>query len=154
MVESTARLGMPLLVAGQGQKDVTLNEALLAIDAMLGASVQRRDLAVPPSDAAPGACWLVPEGAEGEWAGEAGRLAAWTAGGWRFHDMAEGMSLYILAEGETLRRTASGWMTLSPRGAPAPAVAEPTGGTVVDAEARTVLALVLARLRDLELIAV
>jgi hypothetical protein len=154
MTEATTRLGVPLLVPGQGQKDVTMNEALLALDSLVGAVVQRRDLVTPPADPVAGACWLVPEGAGGEWDGESGKLAAWTAGGWRFYTVPEGMSLFVMDDGEALRRTATGWAGVAPKAAPAPSVADATGGAVVDVEARLAVNLVLERLRSLGLVAV
>jgi hypothetical protein len=154
MTEATARLGVPLLVPGQGQKDVTMNEALLALDSLVGAVVQRRDLAMPPTGPVPGACWLVPDGAGGDWAGESDKLAAWTAGGWRFYALPEGMSLFVVADGETVRRTATGWVRVAPIAAPAAAVPYASGGAVVDVEARSAVNMVLERLRSLGLVAV
>lgn len=80
MGESTSRFGFPLLVAGQAQKEVTHNEALLLVDALLHANVRSRarDEAVTPG---PGDSWIVPDGAGGDWRGKAGALATWTEGG-------------------------------------------------------------------------
>lgn len=154
MSEATGRLGLPLLVAGQGQKDITHNEAILALDCAVGAVAARRDLAEPPGSAAPGACWLVPPGAVGAWAGQEGRLACWTDGGWRFVALADGMTVYVVSDRVTLRREGSGWTAVAPVGAPAPAVADAVGGSVVDVEARAALGQLLERLRALGLVAV
>jgi hypothetical protein len=152
MVEVTTRFGLPLLVPGQGQKDVTHNEALLALDLLAHAAALSRTLAVPPGDPAIGACWLVPADASGVWAGASGRLACWTAAGWRFVDFPDGAALWVADEALRVRRAGSAWVPEAPAGAPLGSVAAPSGGTVVDVEARAALALLLERLRQLRLI--
>ncbi len=149
MMERTARFDLPLLIPGQGQKDITMNEGLLALDRLVHAVAVSRTLAVPPSEPSDGACWLVPAGAGGAWTGQADRLACWSAGGWRFHPLPEGAPLWILDEGRQVRRTAAGYATDGLAGLPAPAVAPPAGGTTVDAEARAALSALLGRLVSL-----
>jgi hypothetical protein len=152
LTEMTRRLELPLLVAGQGQKDITHNEALLAMDVLLHPRAMSRVVPVPPEGASEGDCWLVPAGASGAWAGAAGRLACWTAGGWRLWALPEGVSVWVVDEGACVRLVEGAWVTEAPFGAPAPAVAGPTGGTVVDVEARAVILSLLTRLTQLGLI--
>jgi hypothetical protein len=152
MTETTNRLGLPLLVAGQGQKDITHNEALLAVDALLHPVAASRGVAAPPGSPAEGACWLVPGAAAGAWGGQDGRLACWTSGGWRFFDLPQGARLWIEDEAAAVRRQGAVWMVDAPVAAPAQTVADPSGGSVIDAEARGAILLVLARLRELGLI--
>jgi hypothetical protein len=152
MVEVTARHGLALLVAGQGQKDVTHNEALVLVDALLGAVVEQRDLSAPPAIPGAGSVWLVAEGASGDWFGKAGELAIWTAGGWRFAPIPDGMALYIRAEGVTVRKVGGTWRVEAPRGAPAAPVGLPAGGPVVDFEARTAIGALVSRLEQLGLL--
>lgn len=152
MSETTSRLELPLLVAGQGQKDITHNEALVALDALLHARVVSREISVPPSAPAAGDCWLVAAGASGAWAGGDGRLACWTAGGWRLLALPEGASLWVSDEAARVRKVSSGWAVEAPIGAPVDAVASAVGGVVVDEEARAVLHSLLERLQQLGLI--
>ena len=76
----SARLRLPLLIPGQGQKDITHNEALVSLDLLVQPVVQSRTTQQPPETVAEGACWLVPEGAGGP---GAGRRIRSPAGGWR-----------------------------------------------------------------------
>ena len=153
MGERTARLDLALLVPGQGQKDITMNESLLALDRLLHPLAVSRTLTAPPAEPADGACWLVPDGADGAWAGQAGRLAAWSAGGWRFHPLPEGALVWVADEGRRVRRAAGGYVPEGLGDLPAPAVSPPSGGATVDAEARAVLSAVLDRLVSLGLLA-
>lgn len=152
MPEVTARLGLPLLVAGQGQKDITHNEALAAIDALLHASVRSRSLASPPADPDLGACWLVPVNATDAWTGKAGRIACWTEGGWRFLAVPGGGTVHVEDEALMVQLQGDSWIVQAPRNYPASPVAEPQGGALIDAEARTAIAAILARLRQLGLL--
>jgi hypothetical protein len=151
-MELTARFGLPLLVAGQGQKEITHNEALMLLDAMVGSVVEQRDLATPPVLKTEGQCWLVPAGATGEWSGRMDQVAIWTAGGWRYVSPPDGASVYVRAGSERLRRLNGLWMRDAPTNVPAAAVDNPTGGLIIDSEARAVLASLLERLRLMGLI--
>lgn len=152
MAETTSRLGLPLLVAGQGQKDITHNEAVQAVDLLLHPVAVSRTVPGPPADLVPGACWLVPAGPEGVWSGEAGRLACWTAGGWRFLALPQGARLWIEDEATAVRREGDLWVPDAPIAAPAAGITGPSGGSVIDQEARGVILLLLERLRELGLI--
>lgn len=83
MAETTSRHGLPLLQAGQAQKEVTHNEALVLLDLLTHPAVEGV-LAVPPSAPQAGEGWIVGAAATGEWAGQTGSLAFRTSGGWRF----------------------------------------------------------------------
>lgn len=98
MTEATYRHGLPLLQAGQAQKEVTHNEALVMLDLLAHPAVEEA-LASPPAEPQPGQAWLVQEGADGDWAGQDGALALWTAGGWRFAPARAGMLVWQKAAG-------------------------------------------------------
>lgn len=80
----TAQLELPLVLPAQAQKHVTVNEALARLDAVAQLRVVSSVLAIPPTAAADGASYLVPEGAAGDWSGMAGRIAVRSNGGWQF----------------------------------------------------------------------
>lgn len=63
--DRTDRLGLPWLMAGQAQKELTHNEAMALLDIATCPSVESADVAVPPSGAMPGQCWIVAAGASG-----------------------------------------------------------------------------------------
>ena len=108
------------------------------------AGVQGRSTppAVPPDPAA-GQCWIVAVGAGGAWSGHDGALAAWTGGGWRFLAPFEGMSAWSVADAGVARRTGGQWVVADRR----PAIAGPSGGSVVDVEARAALTAILDSMR-------
>lgn len=110
MSEMTARYGLPFLVAGQGQKDITHNEALLLIDLLLHPCVESRVVSTPPVNAGTGEAWLVPVGATDEWAGFANSLMAWTDGGWRQLAPREGMPLWVRDENVAYRYVSGQWV--------------------------------------------
>ena len=161
----TARWSLPLLEAGQAQKEMTHNEALATLDLLVQASVVAVGPNAPPASPAAGQCWAVGAAPTGAWAGHAHALAGWTAGGWRFAAPGEGASVWSAADGCSAIWTCGQWRVgqvagaalliggVQVIGAQRPAIAEPAAGTTVDAEARTTLAEVLGVLRAHGLIA-
>lgn len=159
MAEVTERYGLPLLQAGQSQKEVTHNEAIVRTDALLHPAVESRTLASPPMSPTPGQAWIVAAGAGGEWAGRDGSIAAYQAGGWTFVAPSEGCLVWVRNEGVFALFGPGGWNAetwpvkgLSLDGDamltnPQPAIAAPTGGATVDSEARAVVGQILAALR-------
>jgi hypothetical protein len=71
---ATPRFGLPLLYAGQSQKEVFVNEAFAALDTLLHCSVNG-EASAPPSASAEGDCWIVSANPQGEWAGNPGAIA-------------------------------------------------------------------------------
>lgn len=165
MSDLTARLALPLLAAGQAQKELWHNEALALLDLAMAAGVRGLGLDAPPTDPEPGEAWVVGSAPTGHWEGRAHALAGWTAGGWRFVQPFEGLSVWIAGEKLPARFVDGAWVTgdlharrvlvdgvpvLGPR---RPAIAGPAGGATVDAEARAGLERVLDALRAHGLIA-
>lgn len=159
MTESSARFAMPFILPGQAQKEVFHNEALATADALLHAAVESSALAAPPADPAPGQCWLVAGGATGAWAGRSQALAAFTSGGWRFIAPVAGMAVWDKAAGLTRRWSGTAWsdgsveaaalriggeQVVGPRVA---AVASPSGGSIIDVEARAAIAALIVALQ-------
>jgi hypothetical protein len=107
---ATARLGLPLIEAGQAQKHVTHNEALAALDRVVQALVVDRDLATPPASPAEGAGYIVAASPTGAWTGQAGRIATWVDGGWTFTVPALGHRVWLADEARLLVWTGSAWV--------------------------------------------
>jgi hypothetical protein len=164
-MDATARLGLPFLSAGQAQKELLHNEALQAIDLLLGAAVEAPATAQPPQTPAVGTCYIVGSGAGGDWAGKDGCLAGYTSGGWRFTDPLQGVSVFVGSTGERAVYRDGAWEVGVERatqlviggeqvvGGRAAAIAPPSGGTVVDSEARAAIAAILDALSGHGLIA-
>jgi Protein of unknown function (DUF2793) len=160
MTDVTARLALPLLAAGQAQKEVTHNEALTVLDGLLLGALESRALASSPANPVPGQMWLVAGAATGAWAGQSGKLALWTAGGWRFVTPVAGMLLWSKPDLAFGWHDGSAWhwgdwpvtsVTVAGQkvvGAARPAIPAPTGGTVTDSQARTSISAILQALRD------
>ena len=158
-MDMTSRLKLPLLAAGQAQKEAWHNESLLLIDRLTSGIIEGAASATPPPTANADSLYAIAVGATGVWAGKDGMLGAATSSGWRFIVPVEGLQLVERAIGRTWRRTATGWdigriqaselivdgvKVVGSRGA---AVAAPAGGATVDAEARACLGSILAALR-------
>lgn len=109
-MNETPQLGLPLIAASQAQKHVTMNEALLRIDALLGRRVEAVSLTVPPSSAEEGAAWVVPEGASGDWSGHSGSIAFWINGGWDFASPRAGWSVFDASNGKTVLFDGVAWV--------------------------------------------
>ena len=134
--------------------------ALQLLDAVVAAAVEGLPQAAPPPSPAVGSCYIVATSPSGAWAGQAGKLAAYTSGGWRFVAPCEGLNAIVRTSGSTatyrnglweigkLRGsevTIEGTKVVGARGA---AIAAPTGGSTADAEARTAIGQILAAMRD------
>ncbi len=141
--DQTARHALPFLFVGQTQKELTHNEALARIDALLHPVVQAQ-LAAPPTagSAEDGKCWLISESATGIWNGRDGQIARWSGGSWRYLVPAQGMSVVNIALNKRSFYIDGQWVA-------GDAISGPTGGSVIDAEARAALTAILAYLRQM-----
>jgi Protein of unknown function (DUF2793)/Chaperone of endosialidase len=83
-VTDTPRLAIPLLAAGQAQKHVTLNDALLRVDALVQLAVLDRDLNAPPASPASDARYIIGPSPTGAWVGRANAVAFWQDTDWEF----------------------------------------------------------------------
>jgi hypothetical protein len=159
MTEVTDRFALPLIIAGQAQKEVWHNEALMLIDALVQPTVVAMAPAAVPTTPALGACWVVGGSPTGSWAGKAHQLACWTSGGWRFVMPRDGMTVWSFADGVSARYVGGMWVkgveqatalkiggiqVVGPRNA---AIASVTGGTTTDTEARIAVNAILSALR-------
>ncbi len=155
----SARFALPLLHAGQAQKEMSHNEALTLVDALVQPCVEAVGLNAPPSDPSIGLCWIVGSAPEAEWAGQAGALAVWTGGGWRFVGPREGMTAWVVDAELQARYRAGVWeggvavvssLVIDGEqvvGGREAAIEDPDGGAIVDAEARIAIEAMLGALR-------
>lgn len=160
MTDATARLALPFILPGQAQKELFHNEALTAIDGLLHAAVEGDPLDTPPPAPAAGQCWIVAAGATGAWSGRAHSLAIHGEGGWRYSNPVAGMLVWNKAAGHWLHWDGASWSSglLPARGLVVggqqvvgerqPAVPTPSGGTIIDAEARAAVASLIVTLRS------
>lgn len=159
------RFSLPYIEAGQAQKEVTHNAAIDAIDGLLHLALVSRAAAAPPINPAPGELWIVAAGAAGAWATHDHEVARWTGFGWSFRAPVEGMLAWVADEGVFTVFRGGAW---SGPGWPAPgleiggrlvlgaepvAIAPPSGGTMIDAEARAAIAALATALQGQGIIA-
>lgn len=161
---ATPRLALPLLSAGQAQKEMFHNEALLRLDLALHGIVAGVGIEIPPSAPVPGGCWILGAEPVGDWSGHAHEVAGWTGSGWRFLAPFEGMRFQrsdgvgdtVFTDGAWRQGAAHGPLIINNvqivGGQLAP-ITEPSGGSVVDVEARFTILAVLVALREHGLIA-
>src|SRR5581483_3474994 len=102
----------PYIVQGQAQKEVTHNDALVRLDALVDLYILDRDLAAPPGSPADGDAYIVAASPTGAWAGQAGNVAYCIDGAWRFYVPVKGLIAYVADEQKMLVFTAGGWVDL------------------------------------------
>lgn len=88
-------LGITLIETGQSQKEVTMNEAITILDAVIGGGVKDKDLATPPGSPAAGDRYIVAASPTGAWTGHAKHIAYFFNGGWRFINPGEGLMVWV-----------------------------------------------------------
>ncbi|WP_425090953.1 DUF2793 domain-containing protein [Tropicimonas sp. S265A] len=97
-MSNTFNLGLPLLEASQAQKHVTVNEALVGVDALSQLVLQSVSMVVPPVTPVDGAVYAVPSGAQGAWSGFDGKIAAYSNGGWVYFLPKAGWRAWLIEE--------------------------------------------------------
>jgi hypothetical protein len=160
MSDTTARFALPLIAAGQAQKELFHNEALARIEALLAPVVEAISQDDPPATPAPGQCWIVGATPNGEWAGAARAIAAWTDGGWRFVAPVIAATVWSRADNLFARFDGSNWIIgeipaarimiggVQVVGKQQSAIPAPSGGAVIDIEARNAVAAIVAVLKS------
>ena len=146
-------------------RSITSRGALRLIDIVAAAAVESVGANTPPTSPVEGQCHVVGTAPTGAWAGHAKAIAGYAPGGWRFVAAVAGMNALDKASGQTAAYDGTTWSIGAIKGATLKlgasqvvgarlaAVANPTGGTVIDVEARAAIGLILDRMRTHGLIA-
>lgn len=133
----TARHRLPLLFAGQSQRETYVNEGLVRLDFLVNCAVEGTG-AAPPVTPQEGDCWLIGAGASGTWSGQAGAIACFQQGQWLLQPPYDGLRVLNRETGQTLHYHGTWQIAAKP--------AMPTGGSTIDAEARTAINAIIAAL--------
>lgn len=141
---TTSRHSLPLLVAGQAQKEIFVNESLALIDMLLHPVVEGI-ASTPPASPEAGECWIVGPSATEAWSGHEDSVTGWDGTQWSFAAPMPGLRVFELASGCYMTFN-TGWNS-------AQTITSPSGGSVIDAEARAAVDAILAVLSDQNLIA-
>lgn len=94
---TTTNLSITLLEQAQAQKEVTVNAALVRIDALMNTGAKDKDLATPPGSPAAGDVYIIAASPTGAWSGQAGKITFYDTT-WRFITPREGMTLWVQDE--------------------------------------------------------
>ena len=110
----TPRLSLPLLAAGQAQKHVTHNDALVRLDALIHLVVDSRTQTEPPASPTALSAYIVPAGGSGIFAGRADQVALFEDDGWTFLAPRTGWQAWVADEAEHNLWTGTEWRRASP----------------------------------------
>lgn len=110
--DHSTNLMLPYLQPAQAQKHVTLNQALLRLDALVQANVASRTLAAEPASPTDGDLYILPAGKSGDaWSGmETGAFAYWRDGLWEEIVPREGWSAFIRDEATPVYFDGANWI--------------------------------------------
>jgi hypothetical protein len=153
---NTPRLGIPLIASGQTQKDITHNEAILALDRIVALGVVSRSVTAPPSSVQSGSVYIVPA-SEGEaWGQPPGTMMQWQGSGWLAVAARAGQLALVVDEGIVLMFRQD-WQSFWPvkglevagravLGATPTNIPLPSGGSTMDTQARAAIAAIVSLL--------
>lgn len=133
----TSRFDLPLLFAGQAQKELFVNEMACRIDCLLHPAIEGIS-SNPPVNAIDGQAWIVGQSATGSWTGKEHNLACLQGGNWLYFDPAPGMRAFDKSLGQDLVYRGNWVSALTP--------AIPSGGTTIDTQARAAIEEIVAAL--------
>jgi hypothetical protein len=158
-LETTARHALPLLSAGQAQKEIAHNEALSIVDFMMNPIVESAGADMPPLSPAVGLAWIVGTAPVEAWSGHANALACSTEGGWRFVAPMAGLHVWRRDTGVFCVFDGSGWNSgivagsqfrvggVQVVGSQSAAISDASGGSIIDIQARAAVSQILSALR-------
>lgn len=109
---TTNHLGIALVEQSQSQKEVTVNQAFVRLDAVLNNGAKSKAVSTPPGSPAQGDLYIVGASPTGDWSGQAGMLAYYDQL-WRFIAPNEGMSLWVNDEDLFYSYNGTGWVLSS-----------------------------------------
>jgi len=152
-------------ITGQAQKEWTHNEALQSLELCLQPVIDGPPINTPPTGAAVGEQYIVGEGPSGAFEGFGGQVATWTEAGWLFTKPCDKFKVTDKRSGLTWAYEAGSWTAGISKvaevhiggrkvlGGQQPGISSPSGGQLVDQEARTAIAALLTALRQHGIIA-
>ena len=135
---TSPRFDLPFLFVGQSQKEAWVNEAFARIDGLLHSSIEG-ERADPPASPVDGEAWLVAAGAIGAWAGKDAMIATRQADNWLFIAGREGLRVFDRSTRQERLFTTTWQYPTAPL--------DPSGGSVIDVEARAALSQLILALR-------
>ncbi len=111
----TPHMALDLLEQSQAQKEVTVNEALFRLDAVLNSGVIDRGVDTPPASPAEGDVYIVGASPTGLWAGKEQHVAYFHQI-WRFIEPNAGLLLWVIDEAAHYVFDGSAWIAAATGG--------------------------------------
>ncbi len=106
---TTKNLAFTEMVSSQFQKELTFNDALWLLDAVLGSGITNRTTSTPPVSPAEGDCYIVGATATGDWTGQENSIAQFVNATWRFYAPKEGWHVYLTDENQFVIYDGTKW---------------------------------------------
>lgn len=106
---NTFNLGVTLVEQSQTQKEVTVNEALVRIDALLNTGAKSRALSAPPDSPSAGDVYIIGASPTGDWQNHAQDITYFDQV-WRFISPNVGASLWVSDENVQYTYSTQGWI--------------------------------------------
>jgi len=101
MPDPTVNLGLEILAENQAAAEVTFNESMYKLDAIVQGKCISRTLVTPPLNPSTGDVYIVGVGTQtDEWIGKENYIAYSIATQWKFVPPVEGMQMWNMATGE------------------------------------------------------
>jgi hypothetical protein len=104
----TQHLSLPLLAANQAQKELSINEALVIIDALLNNYASKININNPPANVVNGELYIIGDAPTGEWKNKVNYLA-YFFNGWRFIKPNPGLDIWVSEENSLYRFIDNKW---------------------------------------------
>lgn len=111
-MSTTTHLSLTLVEQSQAQKEVTVNQALTRIDAVLNTGAKSRTTNTPPASPLSGDVYIVGSAPTGDWLAQAGNIAYFDQV-WKFIVPNTGMTLWVNDESLHYTYSASAWIAAS-----------------------------------------
>jgi len=106
---TTVRLVMPEISASQASKEITHNEALRMIDALMQGVVKDRTLTAPPGSPVEGDVHIPLATATGAWVGQENTLAHYYNATWYFYTMPTNFTIWSIEDAAVIQWSGSAW---------------------------------------------
>ncbi len=107
-MSNTSHLLLPLVFSHQSQKEVTVNEALTAIDALLNTGVVSMGVNTPPASPANGDVYVIGGSPTGQWEGKDNQIS-YFQDSWKYIIPREGVTLWANDEDKYYSYDGSAW---------------------------------------------
>ncbi|MFO0389905.1 MAG: DUF2793 domain-containing protein [Alphaproteobacteria bacterium] len=108
---TTTHIGMTLVEQSQSQKEVTVNQALTRIDALMNTGAKSRTINTPPGSPASGDVYIIAASPTGAWAGQAGKIGYFDQT-WKFITPNEGAAFWVNDENILYVFDGASWVTV------------------------------------------